>query len=447
MSKNTPSLALEQIKELFLRQHGNTFTNEIADWLRMNDTFYNFRGTSPESAIWMKETINSTELVIPKINYSNLQPYFRGTDTTNKGLAPSLDSMNVKRSGVKLKMMSLDYDYPIAEIGVDFISQMYSNLKDGIAKMHVSQVYNQLAKCFAQNAVYYANKPNISEQKTDEFYHPLYIDDNGVIPFKASIPAYIPICGLDALNAAGDVVSFDRCVFGGDDLNTSVAPANTVAGAIANAGLFGLTTAVAINNHKSAILTVSHLQRMIELASVGSRVGGTEDPVNPLMTSTFNNTPSIGYAIFISQDAFEGLRRTEEYKNQLNRAFREVAGQPSLYNGSRFVMQIGNTDVYVSSLLNQMQFTTTVTDRGVSKINYSVLMGKQAIVQIASAAQGVKDWQTVTDYNQDTFEIIYKEMTGYKPIRFRSKNKNKANILVERGLIHSFTLSPQNLAV
>lgn len=445
MSKQIPNLQLENIKELFLRTHGDVYKNEIIDYLKLYDPFYFLRGMKAESAITIKQAIDSTELVIPKLNYENLQPYFRGTDTTNKGVAPSVDSMNVKQSFVKLKMMTYDYRYVKPQIGLDFIAQMYANLKNGIAQMHISQVYNQFAKCFAQNALYYANKPATSELRTDELYYTNYIID-GVIPFQQNVPAYIPVCGVDTPNPAGDVVSFDRCVFGGDQLLTTNPVGDTIAAQIANNGLFGNEQAANINDRNSAILTVSHLQRMIELARVGSRVAGTEDSVYPLMTTTFNNTPAIGYVIFISRDAFEGLRRTEEYQNQINRAFREVSGQPSLYNGSNFVMQIGNTDVYVSDLLGQMQFTTpTAGTVGGAKINYSVLMGKQAIVQIDSPIMEVAEWKTIANYNQDTFEIIYDEMTGYKPIRFKAKNVNKPNSLVDRGLIHSFTLSPQNL--
>jgi hypothetical protein len=449
MSKHIPNLQLEQIKELFLRTHGEVYKNEIIDHLKMNDPFYFLRGTKAESAITVKQSIDSTELVIPKLNYENLQPYFRGTDTTNKGVAPSVDSMNVKQSFVKLKMMTYDHRYVKPQLGMDFISQMYANLKNGIAQMHISQVYNQFAKCFAQNALYYANKPNVNELKTDEFYYTNYIIE-GTIPFQQNVPAYIPVCGVDTPNAAGDVVSFDRCVFGGDQLLIT-APIGgggaTIAAQIANAGLFGNETAADINDRDSAILTVSHLQRMIELARIGSRITGTEDSVYPLITTSFNNTPAMGYVIFISRDAFEGLRRTSEYQQQINRAFREVVGQPSLYNGSNFVMQIGNTDVYVSDLLSQMQFTTpTTTTAAGAKINYSVLMGKQAIVQIDSPTMEIADWKTETNYNQDTFEIFYDEMTGYKPIRFKAKNINKPNSLVDRGLVHSFTLSPQNLA-
>jgi len=448
MSKQIPNLQLEQIKEMFLRTHGDVYKNEIIDHLKMNDPFYFLRGTKAESAITVKQSIDSTELVIPKLNYENLQPYFRGTDTTNKGVAPTVDSMNVKQSFVKLKMMAYDHRYVKPQLGMDFISQMYANLKNGIAQMHTSQVYNQFAKCFAQNALYYANKPNVNELKTDEFYYTNYIIE-GAIPFQQNVPAYIPACGVDIPNPAGDVVSFDRCVFGADKLLVTVPIGGdepTIATQINNA-LFGDTATANINTPTSSILTVSHLQHMIELARIGSRIAGTEDSVYPLITTSFNNTPAMGYVIFISRDAFEGLRRTTEYQNQINRAFREVAGQPSLYNGSNFVMQIGNTDVYVSDLLSQMQFTTAAPDVAAAKINYSVLMGKQAIVQIDSPIMDIADWKTETNYNQDTFEIFYDEMTGYKPIRFRAKNINKPNSLVDRGLVHSFTLSPQSLRV
>lgn len=447
MSKQIPNLQLENIKEMFLRTHGDVYKNEIIDYLKLNDPFYFLRGMKAESAITVKQAIDSTELVIPKLNYENLQPYFRGTDTTNKGVAPSVDSMNVKQSFVRLKMMTYDHRYVKPQLGMDFITQMYANIKNGIAQMHISQVYNQFAKCFAQNALYYANKPATPELKTDELYFTNYIIE-GTIPFVQKVPAYIPVCGVDTPNLAGDVVSFDRCVFGGDQLLiTNPIAGNTIATQIADAGLFGAETNALINTRNSAILTVSHLQKMIELARVGSRIAGTEDSVYPLITTTFNNTPAMGYVIFISRDAFEGLQMTEEYQRQINRAFREVSGQPSLFNGSNFVMQIGNTDVYISDYLSQMQFTTptTATAAG-AKINYSVLMGKQAIVQIDSPIMDVAQWATETNRNQDTFEIIYDEMTGYKPIRFRAKNINKPNSLVDRGLVHSFTLSPQNLA-
>ena len=127
------------------------------------------------------------------------------------------------------------------------------------------------------------------------------------------------MCGVDTPNAAGDVVSFDRCVFGGETLNATVPPANTVAGCIVD-GTFGSVGAADINNEESAILTIPHLQKMIELARVGSRVAGTEDSVYPLIKTTFNNTPAMGYVIFISRDAAQGLYRTNEYKSQINKA-------------------------------------------------------------------------------------------------------------------------------
>ena len=446
MSKRVPDTSIASIFELFVRDKSSLIADSIADWMANNDTFYKFRGQSTDNAIWMKEApITGTELVVPKMNYSNGTPYFRGTDTTNKGATPSVDSMNVKHSEVKFKGMAYDYQYPIREIGIDIVNGILMNVKEDITKGHIAQVYNQFAKCFAQNVVYYAKKPNAITYKTDEYFLPMYIDDSGVIPFKTTVPQSIPLCGLDEPNISEDVVAFDRCVFGGESMYATVPPANTIAGAIADA-TFGAEQAVNINNENSAILTIPHLQKMIQLARAGSRVAGNEDVVHPLTTSTFKNAPSIGYVIFISRDAFNGLRQTSEYKNQINRAFREVEGQPSLYNGSEYVMQIGSTDVYVTELLSQMQFVTPTTGTAVgAKINYSVLMGKQAIIHTQSKRLEVQEWETIRNPNQDTFEVIYRETMGYKPVRFSSKLPSKSNVLVDRGLIHSFTLSPQNL--
>lgn len=288
---------------------------------------------------------------------------------------------------------------------------------------------NQFAYCFS------------SGSRKD--YHKIknyYLKENQQISdFESYHIPKIKECTINQINAAGDGISSDRVLFGGEPLENVIPAGNSIVErcVVGDAGIDSANIGKVDPGAGTGRCTLKHLRKLIDMANFGGRKINMEMAITPMKYVNFLNHVGNGFVYFISTDVRNSLFLDDEFKElyKAQGSIREKI-QPTYFNGTNYLGNIYGTDIVVCDELNYLSFNNAA---GNARIGYGVLAGKNAFVK-ASAGE-VMTKNTEKDYGK-FYEIGTTFFTGMKPLKFPSKRYK--NVLtyphLEMGLIHSFTI-------
>lgn len=262
-------------------------------------------------------------------------------------------------------------------------------------------------------------------------FSPTTTNDRNLINFDFSysdIATKMIASGIDANNGAGDAVSNQRLMFG-QDFRTNEA---TVA-AVAGAANFSVG-----NGHT---MSVKHIVRLVNLARTGGRTANLykESAIRPYrVTNPHNGYADNRYILFIAPETYSYMRDNDaDWRNQVIRGVIENQYQPSMLYGSAYKGSIEGVDVIV---VDEFSNFITASGNGGSLVAYSALCGASAM---GFAMGSTPTFETdVRDYKMHK-GIAHIEISGLKVLKYPSKGDPKKkginNLLVDNGIIHSFT--------
>lgn len=260
---------------------------------------------------------------------------------------------------------------------------------------------------------------------------PTTASDRGLINYDWSysdIAAKMIACGIDANNAAGDAVSSQRVVFG-NDFRTNEA---TVTAAVGAAGFS------AANGHAPS---VKHIVRLVNLARTGGRAATLykEAAIRPYnVKNPHNGYADNRYIYFVSPEYYSYLRDNDaDWRNQVIRGVIENQYQPSMLYGSAYKGSIEGVDVIV---VDEFSNYVTASGNGNALVAYSVLCGASAM---GFGMGGTPTFETdMRDYKMHK-GVAHTEISGLKVLKYPSKGdpkkKGTNTLLVDNGIVHSFT--------
>ncbi len=185
---------------------------------------------------------------------------------------------------------------------------------------------------------------------------------------------------------------------------------------------------------------VAHIYQLVKLAQMGSRIGvqNKEAAIRPYKTmGARNGFVDNRYILFISPDAYNRLRQDTAWQAQVSRGIIENENQPSVLYGSMYKGTIEGVMVIVVPELASL----TVTGTGGAAANYSIFCGASAMAYAMGSVPTFTE-RSSTDYGLYS-GIAHNEISAFKVLKYPSKGnlktKGNNNLLVDNGIIHSFT--------